>query len=101
MRPRYIKLAAIGAITATVLRLDAADLPPDLSQAEDSTCPGKWEDPGPRTGDCKRDWIFGHCTTFAIEHEAAFAAIQDCTLDAELFADYCEAIPPWCQEDGL
>ena len=99
MRPRHVKLAAIAALTATVLHLDAADLPLDLSQAENYTCGENWEDGGPRTGECKRDWIFGNCTTFAIEHEAAFEAVKDCMLEAELFIDYCGAIPPWCQKN--
>lgn len=94
MRPRHRELVAVGALAAAVLRLNAADPTPSLPQAEDSTCRGKWEDLDPRTRDCKRDWIFDHCTTFAIEHEAAFEAIKDCTLEAELLTDYCAAPPP-------
>jgi hypothetical protein len=75
-------LAAVGALVA-VLRLNAADPPTSLPQAEDPTCR---EDP--RTIDCKRDWIFDRCTTFAIEHEAAFEAIKGCTLETELLIDY-------------
>ena len=95
MRPRHMGLAAVGALAAAVLRLNAADMPPGLPQAEDPTCRGAREDP--RTIDCKRDWIFDHCTTFAIEHKATFEAIKDCTLEAELLTDYCAATPPWCQ----
>jgi hypothetical protein len=89
--PKHMGLAAVGALAA-LLRLNAADPPTRLPQAEDPTCR---EDP--RTIDCKRDWIFDRCTTFAIEHEAAFEAIKGCTLEAELLIDYCGATPPWCQ----
>ena len=96
MRLRHMVLVAVGALAAAVLRLNAADPPPGgLPQAEDPTCRGASEDP--RTIDCKRDWIFDHCTTFAIENEAAFEAINDCTLEAELLIDYCAVTPPWCQ----
>jgi hypothetical protein len=95
MRPRHMGLAAVGALAAAVLRLNAADPSPGLPQAEDPTCRGAREDP--RTIDCKRDWIFDHCTTFAIEHKATFEAIKDCTLEAEFLTDYCAATPPWCQ----
>jgi len=94
IRPRHRGLVAVGALAA-VLRLNAADPPAELPQAEDPTCHGAREDP--RTIDCKRDWIFDQCTTFAIEHEAAFEAIKGCTLEAELLIDYCGATPPWCQ----
>lgn len=92
--PKHLGLAAVGALAA-VLRLNAADPATRLPQAEDPTCHGAREDP--RTIDCKRDWIFDRCTTFAIEHEAAFEAIKGCTLEAELLIDYCGATPPWCQ----
>jgi hypothetical protein len=95
-RPRHMGLAAVGALAAAALRLNAADPPPGLPQPGDPTCRGAREDP--RTIDCKRDWIFDRCTTFAIEHEAAFEAIKDCTLKAEILTDYCAATPPWCQE---
>jgi hypothetical protein len=95
MKPRHMGLAAVGALAAAVLCLNAADPPPGPTQAGDPTCCGAREDP--RTINCKRDWIFDHCTTFAIEHKAAFEAIKDCTLEAEILTDYCAAIPPWCQ----
>ncbi len=81
---------AVGTLAAAVLHLNAADPPP----GGDLTCRGAREDP--HTVDCKRDWIFDHCTTFAIEHEATFEAINECTLEANLLKDYCAAIPPWC-----
>ena len=94
--PKYMGLAAVGALAA-VLRLNAADPPTRLLQAEDPTCRGAREDP--RTIDCKRDWIFDRCTTFAIEHEAAFEAIKGCTLEAELLIDYCGATLPGVNEE--
>jgi hypothetical protein len=89
--PKHMGLAAVAALAAA-LRLNAADPPTRLPQAEDPTCR---EDP--RTIDCKRDWIFDRCTTFSIEHEAAFEAIKGCRLETELLIDYCGATPPWCQ----
>ncbi len=79
-------------LTAAVFRLNAAA---PLPQADEQTCRGAREDP--RAIDCKRHWIFDHCTTFAIEHKAAFEAIKDCTLEVERVTDYCAAIPPWCK----
>ena len=89
MRPRHIGFAVIGTLAVVVLRLNAADPPPG-----DLTCRGAREDQ--HTIDCKRGWIFDHCTTFAIEHEATFEAINECTLEANLLKDYCAATPPWC-----